>query len=79
MSKKLLIIAMLVLAGCGTTDIEDTSQYIGLQEAWDSSTIEDQARVCLAIDEDPSIVASTSEDTDADAAISEAFFNDVCP
>lgn len=89
MNKKLLIIAMLVLAGCGTTisdtdsghnyGVEDTAEYIGLQSAWDDSSLEDQVSVCLAIEEDPSIVASTAEDSNVDPDIGQAFFDDVCP
>ena len=85
MNKKIILIASLLIfaAGCSSsgasTADKHTSDYIGLQLAWEAQTLEDQVVVCFNIEEDPSIVASSAIDNNIDPDISEAFFDEVCP
>ena len=85
MNKKIMLVASLLVlaAGCGSsgasTADKHTSDYIGLQLAWEAQTLQDQVIVCLNIEEDPSIVASSAIDNNIDPDISEAFFDEACP
>jgi len=92
MNSKIILIATLLVfaAGCGggssyestsnmSTSDKHTPDYIGLQLAWDMQTLEDQITVCLNIQEDPSIVATSAIENNIDPDISEVFFNEVCP
>jgi hypothetical protein len=85
MNNKIILIASLLVfaAGCGSSSAstadKHTSDYIGLQLAWEAQTLEDQVVVCFNIEEDPSIVASSAIDNNIDPDISEAFFDEVCP
>ena len=70
------------------TDEVDTSElsdetlsgisYFAFKEAWDDYSLEDQVGICLAIDDDPSIIFDNSDTVD-DALLVQEFFDDVCP
>ena len=80
----LMMLAAILCAGCSSSSnsgpsSDDLSEYVGLQDAWDTYSAADQMGVCFGIEDDPDLVRSTAIDNGIDPDVSEQFFSDVCP